>query len=126
MRRAAPGLAFAAALLLADCGERAPPVRLDPGPVPAEHLAGQRTFDAACARCHGALAAGSDIGPPLVHIYYEPNHHADIAFQRAVEFGVQPHHWRYGPMPPVEGLTAEDVARITAYVRWLQRQAGIG
>jgi hypothetical protein len=28
-------------------------------------------------------------------------------------------------MPAVEGLAAADVARITAYVRWLQRQAGI-
>jgi mono/diheme cytochrome c family protein len=125
MRRAAPGLAFAAALLLADCGERAPAVHFDPGPVPAEHAVGQRLFDAACAQCHGALAAGGDVGPPLVHVYYEPNHHADIAFQRAVQFGVRPHHWSYGPMPPVEGLAAADVARITAYVRWLQRRAGI-
>ena len=125
MKRAAPGLAFASALLLADCGERAPVVRFDPGPVPAEHAAGQRLYDAGCARCHGPLAAGTDVGPPLVHVYYEPNHHADIAFQRAVEFGVQPHHWSYGPMPAVEGLAAADVARITAYVRWLQRQAGI-
>ena len=119
------GLAAAALLIVAGCGERAPVVRFDPGPVPAEHGEGERLFNAHCARCHGELAAGSDIGPPLVHVYYEPNHHADIAFLRAVEFGVQPHHWGYGPMPPVEGLNGGQVDRITAYVRWLQRQAGI-
>jgi mono/diheme cytochrome c family protein len=118
------GLAVAG-LLLPGCRERAPAVPFDPGPVPAEQAAGQRLFDATCARCHGPLAAGSDAGPPLVHRYYEPNHHADIAFRRAVEFGVQPHHWSYGPMPAVEGLSPADVDRITAYVRWLQRQAGI-
>jgi mono/diheme cytochrome c family protein len=115
----------AAALLLAACGERAPVVRFDPGPVPAEHAAGERLFDAHCAPCHGALASGSEVGPPLVHVYYEPNHHADAAFQRAVEFGVQAHHWGYGPMPAIDGLRPPEVERITAYVRWLQRQAGV-
>jgi mono/diheme cytochrome c family protein len=107
------------------CGERVPRADFDPGPVPAEHAAAELLFNANCASCHGALAAGSEVGPPLVHVYYEPNHHADIAFQRAVVFGVRPHHWSYGPMPPIPGLSENDVARITAYIRWLQRQAGI-
>ena len=111
--------------LVLACSERAPRVEFDPGPVPAEHAAAEQLFNANCARCHGRLAAGTDVGPPLVHIYYEPNHHADIAFQRAVALGVRPHHWSYGPMPPVAGLGEDAVARITAYVRWLQRQAGI-
>ena len=64
-------------------------------------------------------------GPPLVHIVYEPNHHADIAFQRAVALGVAAHHWRFGNMPPVPGVDEAAVERITAYVRWLQRKAGI-
>ena len=115
----------AAAILLAGCGERAAVVRFDPGPVPAEHAEGARRFDAACASCHGRFAAGSEVGPPLVHAYYEPGHHADAAFRRAVEFGVRPHHWSYGPMPAVEGLPAADVNRIIGYVRWLQRQAGV-
>jgi len=120
--------ATAAATLLfgaAGCGERAPPLRIDPGPVPAEHAQGEWLFKADCARCHGPMASGSEIGPPLVHRYYEPNHHADAAFQRAVQFGVQAHHWSYGPMPPVEGLTPPQVEQITGYVRWLQRQAGV-
>lgn len=107
--------------------ERRPPARadFDPGPVPAGLAEGERLFDRNCARCHGARAAGTENGPPLVHIVYEPNHHADIAFQRAVAFGVAAHHWRFGDMPPVSGLDEEAVARITAYVRWLQRKAGI-
>ena len=62
--------------LVLACGERAPRVEFDPGPVPAEHAAAEQLFNANCARCHGRLAAGTDVGPPLVHIYYEPNHHA--------------------------------------------------
>jgi mono/diheme cytochrome c family protein len=100
-------------------------VELDPGPVPAELAAAERLFEARCASCHGRHAAGSETGPPLVHIYYEPNHHADIAFQRAVAYGVRQHHWSYGSMPAVPGLDEGQVASITAYVRWLQRQAGI-
>jgi mono/diheme cytochrome c family protein len=107
--------------------ERRPAARADsdPGPVPAELAEGERHFDRNCARCHGGRAAGTENGPPLVHLVYEPNHHADIAFQRAVAFGVAAHHWRFGAMPPVPGLDEEAVARITAYVRWLQRKAGI-
>ena len=116
---------IAVALLLA-CESR-PAVRpdFDPGPVPAELAVGARLFDDSCARCHGALAAGSDSGPPLVHAVYEPNHHADIAFQRAAKFGVAAHHWRFGNMPPVPGLSLAAIGKITAYVRWLQRSAGI-
>jgi mono/diheme cytochrome c family protein len=117
--------ATATVVVLAGCGERAPRVEFDPGPTPAEHAAAERLFDAKCAACHGRFAAGTDSGPPLVHVYYEPNHHADIAFQRAVAFGVVAHHWSYGPMPPVAGLGEEEVAAITAYVRWLQRAAGV-
>lgn len=120
-RLAAAGLLAA----LAACGERAPRVEFDPGPTPAELAGGEEIFNRNCLLCHGELAAGSDSGPPLVHVYYEPNHHADIAFQRAIEFGVQPHHWNYGPMPPVPGLDREEIRQVTEYVRWLQRRAGV-
>jgi mono/diheme cytochrome c family protein len=116
----------AAFALLAGCGERAEPVRFDPGPVPAELAGGERLFGASCARCHGDRAGGTDAGPPLVHVIYEPSHHADAAFHRAVRFGVQPHHWSYGRMPPIEGVTDAQVDSIVTYVRWLQRRAGVG
>jgi len=123
-RSVAAGLALLP--LLAAC-ERRPAVRsdFDPGPVPARLADGERLFNDNCARCHGTRAAGTDAGPPLVHTVYEPNHHADIAFQRAVALGVPAHHWRFGNMPPVPGVDEAAVVRITAYVRWLQRQAGI-
>jgi mono/diheme cytochrome c family protein len=95
------------------------------GPVPTEFQAGETTFNANCAACHGKQAAGTDHGPPLVHKVYEPNHHGDQAFQRAAANGVQAHHWQFGNMPKIESVTPGDVDQIVKYVRWLQRQAGI-
>lgn len=86
---------------------------------------GRQLFEANCASCHGIQGQGTDTGPPLVHEYYVPSHHANAAFQLAVTRGVQPHHWNFGPMPPVEGLSSEDVTDIVAYVRQLQRDAGL-
>jgi cytochrome c len=87
---------------------------------------GKRGFDAKCAACHGVNAAGQDgVAPPLVHIMYEPSHHGDEAFQRAAANGVRAHHWRFGNMPPVEGVTRGDMAMIIAYIRELQRHNGI-
>ena len=87
---------------------------------------GRKNFAENCAACHGQNAAGmAGTAPPLVHIIYEPGHHGDESFQRAVAFGVPAHHWRFGDMPPVEGLKRSDVAAIIAYVRELQRANGI-
>ncbi|MGJ8624753.1 MAG: c-type cytochrome [Yoonia sp.] len=87
---------------------------------------GQLGYEAKCAACHGANAAGQDgVAPPLVHIIYEPSHHGDEAFQRAAELGVQGHHWPFGDMPPVEGVKRGDVTMIVAYIRELQRANGI-
>lgn len=87
---------------------------------------GQLAFEAKCAACHGASAAGQDgVAPPLVHVIYEPSHHGDEAFQRAAEMGVRGHHWPFGNMPPVEGVTRADVTMIIAYIRELQRANGI-
>jgi hypothetical protein len=60
-----------------------------------------------------------------VHIIYEPNHHADAAFILAARNGVRAHHWRFGDMAPVPGVTDEMVLEIVGYIRWLQRQVGI-
>jgi cytochrome c len=49
---------------------------------------GQRLFEAKCADCHGPNAVGqAGVAPPLIHIIYEPNHHGDESFQRAVGTG---------------------------------------
>lgn len=87
---------------------------------------GQTAFDAKCASCHGSNAAGKDgVAPPLVHKIYEPSHHGDDSFYLAAQNGVRAHHWPFGNMPPVEGLTRADMASIIAYVRELQRANGI-
>lgn len=86
---------------------------------------GAGVFAAKCALCHGPAASGSDRGPPLVHRIYEPGHHDDGAFFRAVHQGVRQHHWRFGNMPPVPGVTDEQIRQIVAYVRRLQEKAGI-
>lgn len=87
---------------------------------------GKRGFEAKCAVCHGENAAGRDgIAPPLVHKIYEPSHHGDAAFLLAAKNGVRAHHWNFGNMPPVDGVTKADVEAITTYVRELQKANGI-
>jgi mono/diheme cytochrome c family protein len=87
--------------------------------------AGAELFQANCATCHGTDLNGTDTGPPFLNAIYAPNHHGDEAFQIAVQLGVQPHHWSFGPMAPIAGLDREDVAKIVAYVRSQQEAAGI-
>ena len=86
---------------------------------------GEKAFAANCAACHGVNASGGTGGPPLVHKIYNPGHHADGAFALALQRGVNQHHWRFGNMPPVEGVTRGDMAMIIAYIRELQRHNGI-
>lgn len=97
-----------------------------PDTLSAQAQIGQRGFEAMCAECHGQNAAGRDgVAPPLIHRIYEPSHHGDAAFLLAAQNGVRAHHWNFGNMPPVEGVTRADVMAITAYVRELQRANGI-
>lgn len=91
--------------------------------VPAK--AGKKLFDENCAACHGVNAAGTESGPPLVHFVYEPGHHGDASFYNAVQNGVRAHHWRYGDMAAVDGVTDPQIADIIAYVREAQRANGI-
>lgn len=95
-----------------------------PGLMPNPVL-GKTLFAKQCAACHGADLKGSDKGPPLLHKIYEPSHHSDAAFQLAAKNGARAHHWNFGDMPPVPGLSPDDVAHITAYVRVEQRKVGI-
>jgi mono/diheme cytochrome c family protein len=94
-------------------------------PVPPEHVQGGRLYSQHCAGCHGERALGTSKGPPLLSPIYLPNHHSDAAFQIAVQRGVTPHHFTFGPMPPIPGVSPDEVAAITRYVRWLQQQSGI-
>jgi mono/diheme cytochrome c family protein len=135
------------ALALAGCGpapdeappgvERAQATTETSGPatrtefrIPAEGFVvdaarGQALFTRHCSVCHGAEALGTDQGPPLIHRIYEPSHHSDLAFYRAVALGVHQHHWEFGDMPPVPGVDGEDAAHIIGWIRSEQRAAGI-
>lgn len=86
---------------------------------------GERAFNANCSTCHGQNGAGTDKGPPLIHQVYNPGHHSDEAFYRAVARGSRQHHWLFGDMPPQPQVSREQVAQIIAYVRQLQVANGI-
>ena len=86
---------------------------------------GEIEFNENCSGCHGTNAAGTDQGPPLIHKIYEPSHHADFAFMSAAKNGVSGHHWRFGDMSPVEGITEAKIRWITKYIRELQAVNGI-
>lgn len=86
---------------------------------------GGKLFQANCATCHGVNIAGSKQGPPLVHKLYRPGHHADLTIHWAVKDGVKQHHWHFGDMPPVPGLSPNDVGHIISYIRSEQRLSDI-
>ena len=86
---------------------------------------GGALFNRTCSVCHGAGAAGTQAGPPLVHPIYQPGHHPDISFRKAVKNGVISHHWEFGHMPAQPGVSEEDIEKIICYVRELQIAGGI-
>jgi len=92
----------------------------------AEQKQGENLFNANCSSCHGVNAAGKDgLAPPLIHKIYEPSHHGDMAFVLAAKQGVRQHHWQFGNMLPVEGITDDELSKIINHVRTLQRANGI-
>lgn len=86
---------------------------------------GEAAFNKNCVKCHGEKGSGTEAGPPLIHRFYHPNHHSDLSFRWAVERGVRSHHWGFGDMPKIEGVSKEDIENIIIYVRTLQKEAGI-
>lgn len=83
---------------------------------------GQLLYEKYCSSCHGMQLNGSDKGPPLIHPFYKPSHHGDKSFYRAALKGVKQHHWNFGDMPPVVGMTPGKMDRIVPYLRFYQRQ----
>lgn len=86
---------------------------------------GQMNYEAYCAECHGKNAAGSDKGPTFIHRVYHPGHHGDAAFMIAPKQGARAHHWKFGDMKPVEGVTDAQLESILEYVRALQKANGL-
>ena len=88
-------------------------------------VAGKLAYNNNCASCHGTNLQGTRQGPPFIHKVYEPSHHGDEAFYQAIANGVRAHHWRFGDMPPVSGVTRQEAEDIVAYIRLQQRENGI-
>jgi len=94
--------------------------------VPFQLGLGMQKFQEKCSACHGQWGEGTaDKGPPLIHSFYKPSHHDDASFFRAAHSGVTAHHWHFGNMPPVEGITDQDIGQIVQFIRWWQRENGI-
>ena len=85
---------------------------------------GAEVYETSCASCHGVELGGTDKGPPHLSIVYEPNHHGDDSFRSAIANGAPQHHWEYGGMPAIEGLTDDDVEAVIAFVRAEQERQG--
>ena len=83
---------------------------------------GQLLYEKYCSSCHGLDLNGSDQGPPLLHPFYKPSHHGDKAFYRATLQGAKQHHWEFGDMKPVDGMTREKMDSVVPYVRYYQQQ----
>ena len=87
--------------------------------------AGEELFNANCSICHGVSAAGTGRGPTLIDRIYHPGHHSDLSIRSAVRQGVRQHHWTFGNMAPVPGVSQGEVEKIICYIRELQRAEGI-
>lgn len=88
-------------------------------------IEGQKLYNKNCLACHGDNGAGSDQGPPLIHNIYNPGHHADFAFLKAVANGVQSHHWSFGNMPAQSHVKPHQTKKIIKFIREIQTQNGI-
>jgi mono/diheme cytochrome c family protein len=96
--------------------------------IPVQNVAlvatGDVVYQTNCAECHGSDLRGTDKGPSHLSIVYVPGHHGDQAFVVAARAGVRAHHWDFGNMAPVEGLSDDDLTAIIAFVRENQRIEG--
>jgi mono/diheme cytochrome c family protein len=85
---------------------------------------GKALYLTRCASCHGDDLRGTDQGPSHLSRVYEPNHHGDDAFRSAIANGSPQHHWNFGDMAPVPGLSPAEVDAIIAFVRETQETEG--
>ncbi|NQU60190.1 MAG: cytochrome c [Rhodospirillales bacterium] len=86
---------------------------------------GKLSYDAFCASCHGKTAGGTDKGPTFIHRVYHPGHHGNGSFFIAAKKGARAHHWGFGDMKPVKGVTDDQLGAIVEYVRAVQQANGL-
>lgn len=93
--------------------------------VPFKFAVGKNKYQESCSGCHGKWLEGTNQGPPLLHGFYKPSHHGDPAFYRAALKGVRAHHWNFGDMPKIEGVTRKDMDQVVPFIRWFQQEKGL-
>ncbi len=124
LSRSMMGISFVliAAVLIAACSSGDPEA---PGESPGQASAdGAALYATSCASCHGTDLGGTEKGPSHLSIVYEPNHHPDDAFRSAIANGAPEHHWDFGAMPAVQGLSDGEVEAVIAFVRAEQERVG--
>jgi mono/diheme cytochrome c family protein len=87
---------------------------------------GEEVFQSRCATCHGDDLRGTFVGPPLIHELYAPDVFPDDGIREAIANGVPAHNWDSDGMPPVSGLSRDDVEAVIRYVRSMQHAGGLG
>lgn len=97
----------------------------DSSPAASDGRAGAELYAQSCASCHGSDLRGTDLGPPHLSQVYAPDHHPDESFRAAITQGSRAHHWEFGDMAPVGGLTDEEIDLVIAYVRQQQELHGL-
>lgn len=107
--------------MLVACAESTSPPVAASGP---QFERGAEVYAETCASCHGTDLQGTNKGPSHLSIVYEPNHHNDDSFRSAIANGSPQHHWPFGDMPAIEGLSADDVDAVIVYVRAEQERQG--
>ena len=85
---------------------------------------GAEVYQQYCAECHGVDLRGTDKGPSQLSIIYEPNHHGDYAYRVAIRDGTREHHWWFGDMPPVEGISDLEIEKVISFIRAEQQRLG--
>jgi mono/diheme cytochrome c family protein len=117
-------IAAAAAIVATSCGGDS---RTD-SEIPVQNAdlvaSGDVLYQASCAECHGSDLRGTDKGPSHLSVVYVPGHHGDEAFLVAIRAGTREHHWNFGNMESVDGLSDNDITAIIAFVRENQRIEG--
>lgn len=86
---------------------------------------GAALYGQACASCHGSDLRGTDQGPSHLSQVYAPDHHPDAAFRGAITQGSRAHHWNFGDMPPVGGLSDDEIDLVIGYIRAQQEIHGL-